>query len=123
MHENILLPNAARRIRLRELLPRVLITPNLDPLDLARFGALQDIALAASDACAYEQDELGRFLSRPVASVEVLRCFSDAVLSAWAALPPAPVQIAPGACRVIDLGKSEQEIASLPPADLCNAAW
>ncbi|KZV99722.1 hypothetical protein EXIGLDRAFT_214841 [Exidia glandulosa HHB12029] len=115
-----------KRILLRELLPRILATPALEaqPADLSRFSRLQTLALHIfQDPCAFDQDELGRFLAQPIA-LDALRAFSDAVLDAWARAAPAAIRIPPNSpIRIVD-PSAKQDLSNLEssPLELCSAA-
>ncbi|KAH7096534.1 hypothetical protein BKA62DRAFT_508647 [Auriculariales sp. MPI-PUGE-AT-0066] len=109
---------------LRELLPRILATPALEscPDDLGRFGRLQTLALHIfQDPCAFDQEELGRFLAQPMA-IDALRSFSDTVLDAWGRSAPAAIRIPPNApIRIVD-PNSDLTNLEASPLDLCSAA-
>ncbi|EJD49918.1 kinase-like protein [Auricularia subglabra TFB-10046 SS5] len=113
-----------RRIMLRELLPRILATPPLEgqPEDMSRFARLQTLALHIfQDPCAFDQEELGRFLAQPLA-LDALRGFSDAVLDAWTRAAPAAIRIPPNSpIRIVDPGEDLSHLEA-SPLELCSAA-
>jgi len=116
---------AKRRIALKELLPRVIVTPELAAEDEIRFGQIQSLALNIfRDHCSYDQEALGRFLAQPV-SLDRLREFSDQILLAYASMSSHHIRLHPNALaiQVIDMSNcTESELSTFSAFDLCNAA-